>query len=94
MNARLYDPTRVFYSRSSKDARTNGKFANGAVTGAFVHLFNSKGLTIKQTFKKLYIIWEISANAFVSFCIRVYLQYIASFTTFAGFPATMVFSCV
>jgi len=39
-----------------------GKFANGALTAAFVHMFNAEGLTIRQTFSKLFDrsgeIWE------------------------------------
>jgi len=31
-----------------------GKFANGAVSGAFVHMFNAEGLTMKQSFSKLW----------------------------------------
>ena len=33
---------------------TGGKFANGAVSGAFVHLFNAEGLTLKQSLSKLW----------------------------------------
>ena len=31
---------------------TSGKFANGAITGAFIHMFNS--LSMKQSFQKLW----------------------------------------
>ncbi|UFH58579.1 hypothetical protein [Sulfurovum mangrovi] len=31
-----------------------GKFANGAISGAFVHMFNSEGKTIGQSFKQLW----------------------------------------
>ena len=33
---------------------TGGKFANGAVSGAFTHMFNAEGASIERGFKKAY----------------------------------------